>query len=222
MTAPVFRVPKDLDSFQGRKWLENLVRQGNDLSSISDLGFVLLAADALLPNARVISSSTEISVSDGGAGSTVTLELIVSGVSPGTYTKVTVDSKGRITVGATASTDDISEGSNLYYTDARVLSLLSGSAIELPIQTVTASSVSLGANDYSVICDCSSNPITVNLPTAVGNTRIYNVKKVDSSINKVTIDGNGAELIDNNLTQSLFYRDESMTIQSDGSNWWIL
>ena len=60
----------------------------------------------------------------GTTGSSTTLTLANSGVTAGTYTKVTVDSKGRVTVGANATTSDISEGTNLYYTDARVLSYL--------------------------------------------------------------------------------------------------
>ena len=61
----------------------------------------------------------------GTTGTSTGLTLANSGVTVGTYTKVTVDSKGRVTVGASATTSDISEGTNLYYTDARVLSYLS-------------------------------------------------------------------------------------------------
>jgi hypothetical protein len=61
----------------------------------------------------------------GTTGTSTALTLAASGVTAGTYTKVTVDSKGRITVGASATTTDIAEGTNLYYTDARVLSYLS-------------------------------------------------------------------------------------------------
>jgi hypothetical protein len=56
----------------------------------------------------------------GTTGTSTGLTLAASGVTAGTYTKVTVDSKGRVTVGASASTTDIAEGTNLYYTDARV------------------------------------------------------------------------------------------------------
>ena len=56
----------------------------------------------------------------GTTGTSTGLTLAASGVTAGTYTKVTVDSKGRVTVGASASTTDISEGTNLYYTDTRV------------------------------------------------------------------------------------------------------
>ena len=61
----------------------------------------------------------------GTTGTSTAMTLAASGVTAGTYTKVTVDSKGRVTVGASATTSDISEGTNLYYTDARVLSYLS-------------------------------------------------------------------------------------------------
>ena len=56
----------------------------------------------------------------GTTGTSTGLTLAASGVTAGTYTKVTVDTKGRVTVGASATTSDISEGTNLYYTDARV------------------------------------------------------------------------------------------------------
>ncbi len=61
----------------------------------------------------------------GTTGTSTAMTLAASGVTAGTYTKVTVDSKGRVTVGASATTSDIAEGTNLYYTDARVLSYLS-------------------------------------------------------------------------------------------------
>ena len=60
----------------------------------------------------------------GTTGTSTALTLANSGVTIGTYTKVTVDSKGRVTVGANATTSDISEGTRLYYTDARVLAYL--------------------------------------------------------------------------------------------------
>ena len=56
----------------------------------------------------------------GTTGTSTAMTVAASGVTAGTYTKVTVDSKGRVTVGANASTTDISEGTNLYYTDTRV------------------------------------------------------------------------------------------------------
>jgi hypothetical protein len=61
----------------------------------------------------------------GTTGTSTAMTLAASGVTAGTYTKVTVDTKGRVTVGANASTTDISEGTNLYYTDTRARAAIS-------------------------------------------------------------------------------------------------
>lgn len=57
----------------------------------------------------------------GGAveSANITLSLKDSGVTAGTGTKVTVNAKGLVTKIANATTSDIAEGTNLYYTDAR-------------------------------------------------------------------------------------------------------
>ena len=89
------------------------------------------------------------------------------------------------------------------------------------VQTVTASSDTLGSTDHVVLCDCTSNAITINLPAAQSG-RQYHIKKIDSSSNTVTIDGNGAETIDGALTQVISAQYESITIVCDGSNWHII
>lgn len=126
MTTKVSPPPADLNSFLGRKWLESLTRQTEDVSAIANLQFLLLAVSGSLPNARRLLGSANISLTDGGAGSNLVLNLINTGVTAGTYTKVTVDVKGRITAATAASTTDITEGINLYFTNARARSALSG------------------------------------------------------------------------------------------------
>ena len=56
---------------------------------------------------------------NGSANVVIPITLSASGVTAGTYTKITVDTKGRATVGGSATTTDIAEGTNLYYTPAR-------------------------------------------------------------------------------------------------------
>jgi hypothetical protein len=58
-----------------------------------------------------------LSGSTGTPITNATLATVNSNV--GTYTKVTVNGKGLVTAASAASTTDISEGTNLYYTDAR-------------------------------------------------------------------------------------------------------
>lgn len=55
----------------------------------------------------------------------------------GTYTKVTTDAMGNVTSGTGATTTDISEGSNLYYTDTRARSALSVSGLPLTYNATT-------------------------------------------------------------------------------------
>ena len=123
--------PYDLNSFEGRKWIEGLRRIINSVGSVSTIDFVTVAANPGLPISRRLADSADITFTDGGAGSTITFFLANSGVAAGTYTKVTVDAKGRVTVGASATTADIAESGNLYYTDTRARLALSGTANQI-------------------------------------------------------------------------------------------
>ena len=89
--------------------------------------------------------------------------------------------------------------------------------------TSTTTALTLTSSHYTVLCNASGGTFTITLPTAVGiSGRIYNIKKTDSSGNAILIDGNGVETIDGDLTKSLNLQNESITIQTDGSNWYII
>ena len=95
--------------------------------------------------------------------------------------------------------------------------------ISLPIETVTASSDTLDGTNHTVLCDCTSNAITINLPAISGITgRIYNIKKTDSTINAVTVDGSGSETIDGGLTAIINNQYESIQLQVSASEWSII
>ena len=65
--------------------------------------------------------------------------------------------------------------------------------------------------------------ITINLPNAASSTgRILVIKKIDADANTVTIDGDTAETIDDATTQVLANQFDSIAIQSDGTEWWIV
>ena len=73
------------------------------------------------------------------------------------------------------------------------------------------------------LMDATSGNLTVTLPTAnsaVG--RDIDIKKIDSSANTVTIDGNGSETIDGNSGIVISSQHNSLTMVSDGSNWFII
>ena len=97
------RPPKDLNSFIGRKWLESIIVENQELSTVLDLPFILLLADPELPNSRTLAASSNLTITDSGAGNALTLNLSDSGVILGTYNSVTVDAKGRVTAGSSLS-----------------------------------------------------------------------------------------------------------------------
>lgn len=73
-----------------------------------------------------------------------------------------------------------------------------------------------------LICDDTSGAITLNLPAAASNThRTLYVKKISAS-NSVTLDGSGAETIDNAATLTLSTQYNYVRIVSDGSEWWVI
>jgi hypothetical protein len=76
-----------------------------------------------------------------------------------------------------------------------------------------------GYNVYLV--DTSLGSITMNFPTAVGNTAWYVVKKIDSSANTVVLDPNGAQTLDGQPTQTIRFQNTSVDIYSDNSNLFI-
>lgn len=69
-----------------------------------------VATTAFVKAQSYLTANQSITVSGDASGSgttSITLSLASSGVTPGTYTKVTVDAKGRATVGANLAAEDI-------------------------------------------------------------------------------------------------------------------
>ena len=67
------------------------------------------------------------------------IDLATTGVSAGTFTKVTLDTYGRATAATSATTSDIAEGSNLYFLDARAQAAITGGASTIVTSNLTAS-----------------------------------------------------------------------------------
>jgi hypothetical protein len=81
----------------------------------------------------------------------------------------------------------------------------------------------LDSTYQTVAVDASGANRTITLPAAATCTgRRYDIKKVDSSANTVTIDGNSAETIDGAATYVISNQYTSVTIISNGSGWYII
>lgn len=92
----------------------------------------------------------------------------------------------------------------------------------LNVTTITVDAT-LTTSQTVVLCDASGGAITVTLPAASGNAgRHYHIKKIDSSGNAVTIEGDGSETIDGKTTQAIAVQYNSINIVCDGSEWHIL
>ena len=94
--------------------------------------------------------------------------------------------------------------------------------LRLAIVTATTTYNATVAN-HTILCNATSAAFNVNLPAVATSSGLkLNIKKIDSSANAVTIDGNASETIDGATTQALSSQYESLTIQCDGSAWYIL
>lgn len=90
-----------------------------------------------------------------------------------------------------------------------------------PFREVSAN-YTADATDYLILVDATGGARTITLPKAetwAGFPLV--VKKVDSSANAVTIDGNGSETIDGATTYALSEQYDSIEILSDGEGWQI-
>jgi len=81
----------------------------------------------------------------------------------------------------------------------------------------------LTAKDYTILGDASGGAITLTLPTSVGATgQIYQLKRLNSGANNVTVATTSSQTIDGATTYTLSMQYENITVQSDGANWVIL
>lgn len=132
---------------------------------------------------------------------------------------------GRIFEGMIVKADGVTwnpgHGSGIYaYLDSSWVPL--SSTMTTSTQTAATVNVTATSGVYTVLCNCTSNAITVNLPTAVGNKSLINVKKTDASTNTVTVDGYSTETIDGGATAVIRVRYASIALVSDGTNWSIV
>ena len=95
-------------------------------------------------------------------------------------------------------------------------------SISKPIESISSTDT-LDDTNYTVLVDCSSGNVTINLPAASSSTgKIFIIKKKDSSSNSVIVDPNSTELIDGSSDFTFSSQNRAITIQCDGSAWYII
>lgn len=87
------------------------------------------------------------------------------------------------------------------------------------IRSVSTSTNAL-SSDYTLLVT-NSTDVTITLPSSnVG--RVYNIKKIGSTANTVTVVGAGAATIDGAASVVLTNQYQVVTLQFSGSNWFVL
>jgi hypothetical protein len=138
---------------------------------------------------------------NGSANVTGTGTLANSGVTAGTYTKVTVDAKGRVTVGASLIASDVptlnqnTTGSAAVSTTATVTTSATASAFKVPFANTTASTT----GNYGLLQDSEAtftyNPSTNTLVVGTvsgalsGNASTATTLQTARTINGVSFNG---------------------------------
>jgi hypothetical protein len=85
------------------------------------------------------------------------------------------------------------------------------------------SNYALMVGDNVILVDCTSGPITITLPSPASSVgHVYFVKKIDSTVNAVSIIASGGALIDGLGTQTLPVQYDSDMLVNDGTSYWLV
>ena len=89
------------------------------------------------------------------------------------------------------------------------------------VETITSTDTLDAGNDV-VWADATSAAFTLTLPAAATMVgKQFDIKKIDSTANAVTVDANGAETIDGATTAVLASQWDAIRIVTDGTSWGI-
>lgn len=89
--------------------------------------------------------------------------------------------------------------------------------------TAVLVSRTLTALDYVLLVDATAGAVVLTLPPVLtSRDYAYTVKKIDNSVNAMTLDGDGGELIDNVLTKTTTTQYDVFRVVCDGAAWWLI
>lgn len=209
----------------------------SDLAGIAAAPVITSGATDAFANERILGATTPISVFYAPGTATVAFTGYTDDVPEGvtnlyfTQARARLSINGSTTVSYNNSTGVISLNATnvanaLGYTPYDAANpagyITGGGSSSLNIRTITATAAP-AANDYTLLCNAASGAITVNLPAAASSAkRVLSIKKIDATANAVTIDPNGAELIDGAATMAITTQWQAMTIHCDGTAWFLI
>jgi hypothetical protein len=194
-----------------------------------------------LTTARTIALSGDATGSvtfDGSANATIAATLAASGATAGTYTKVTVDAKGRVTAGASLTATDVTTALGFVPNDADNVALLNAAnTFTAPISI--ASTLSVTSNLYtsgSISSTASGDAVLQLETTGYANTNFRRfqtiispnvpdailfrlVRPSDSAIRDFTLSGGGGGIWHTgNLNPAIYFNAAAARDQFAGTN----
>lgn len=96
-----------------------------------------------------------------------------------------------------------------------------GVGSSLPFVTVTSNYTPSVEDDYSILVDASSGPVTITLPNPSSKPgKVFFVKKIDASTNSVTVAS--SQGIDSSASVSFSEPNQIIAVQSISTKWIIL
>lgn len=88
--------------------------------------------------------------------------------------------------------------------------------------TAKTANYTITAADSGILGDATGGVFTITLPTAVGATQDYAIKKKDSSANKVTVGTTSSQNIDTATTYDLTTQGMGIVVRSNNVSWYIV
>jgi len=157
-------------------------------------------ADGYVQSNTIPSTDNSVTVFDGLSGTLIK------------QSPARIDSSGNITGVSSIAINTSTPSSSVH---------INGS-MALAIKTV---SVNYNADntDYIILVNATATNISITIPSAsscVG--RQYHVKKIDSSSNAVSVTRTGLDTIDGANSRVMLSQYQSLTVVSNGSNWYII
>jgi len=95
--------------------------------------------------------------------------------------------------------------------------------LQQPITTKTAA-YTIGATDSNILADGTSATLQVTLPSASGlyANALFTIKRINSAANNITVGPTSSQTIDGAATKTLGSQYAWITVQSNGTSWFII
>ena len=112
-------------------------------------------------------------------------------------------------------------GSGLDIQNGALTAVPDEEASPMPTSQVVTAGTTTAPNHSNMLADASSGPVTVELPPPATNVHVT-VKKTDASAHAVTIATPGVQTIDGQADRTVETQYVSLTIGSDGTDYYII